>query len=176
VATALAVFFVLWWAWYAFGWPPAGANRLAVALTVSGVVSAALGGPVYFWAGQPPRRSTAWVSLAPATAGWVDRAELAELVSALAGGGSGPGALTMGLVGAGGFGKTTLAARACADRRVRRRFRGGIVWVTVGRDADRPGLQPVRTNKVPATGGRAKASQGAGESCASASCPGPRAG
>lgn len=25
-------------------------------------------------------------------------------------------------------------------RRVRRRFRGGIVWVTVGRDADGPGL------------------------------------
>ena len=62
------------------------------------------------------------------------------MVSALAGGGSGPVALTTGLVGAGGFGKTTLAARACAERRVRRRFRGGIVWVTVGQDADGPGL------------------------------------
>jgi hypothetical protein len=73
-------------------------------------------------------------------AGWVARAELAELVSALTGGGWGAVALTTGLVGAGGFRETTLAARACADRRVRRRFRGGIVWVTVGQEADGPGL------------------------------------
>jgi hypothetical protein len=52
VAAALAVFFVLWWAWYAFRWPPAGANRLAVALPVSAVVSAALSGPLFFWAGR----------------------------------------------------------------------------------------------------------------------------
>jgi APAF-1 helical domain len=135
LGAALAVFFVLWWAWYAFGWPPAGANRLAVALPVSAVVSAALSGPLFFWAGQPPRRPDARLSLAPATAGWVDRAELAEVVSALTGGGSGAVALTTGLVGAGGFGKTTLAARACADRRVRRRFRGGIVG---SRSAGRP--------------------------------------
>ena len=140
VGAALAVFFVLWWVWYAFRWPPAGSGRLGVALPVAAVVSAALSGPLFFWAGQPPRRPDAWLSLVPATAGWVDRAELAEVVSALAGGGSGAVALTTGLVGAGGFGKTTLAARACAERRVRRRFRGGIVWVTVGRDADGPAL------------------------------------
>ena len=45
-----------------------------------------------------------------------------------------PVALTTGLVGAGGFGKTMLAARACRDRAIRRRFRGGVVWVTIGRD------------------------------------------
>jgi hypothetical protein len=140
VGAALAVFFLIWWAWYVFRWPPVGANLLAVALPVAAVVSAALSGPLFFWAGQPPRRPDAWLSLVPATAGWVDRAELAEVVSALAGGGSGPVALTTGLVGAGGFGKTTLAARACAERRVRRRFGGGIVWVTVGQDADGPGL------------------------------------
>ena len=43
-------------------------------------------------------------------------------------------ALTTGLVGAGGFGKTTLAARVCRDQMIRRRFRGGVVWVTIGRD------------------------------------------
>ena len=81
---------------------------------------------------------------------WVDRGELAEVVSALTGTGSGAVALTTGLVGAGGFGKTTLAAKACQDRRVRRVFRGGIVWITVGRDTDGPGLA-ARISEVIAT-------------------------
>ena len=153
VAAALGVFFVLWWAWYAFGWPPAGADRLAVALSVSAVVSAALSGPLFFWAGQQPRRPDARLSLVPATAGWVDRAELSGVVSALTGGGAGAVALTTGLVGAGGFGKTTLAARACADRGVRRRFRGGIVWVTIGREADGPGLAARIAEVIAAVGG-----------------------
>ena len=42
--------------------------------------------------------------------------------------------ITTGLHGAGGFGKTTIAQIVCADRRVRRRYRGGIFPVTVGRD------------------------------------------
>ena len=33
------------------------------------------------------------------------------------------------LVGIGGVGKTTLAAAACGDRRVQRRFRDGIIWL-----------------------------------------------
>jgi NB-ARC domain/WD domain, G-beta repeat len=33
-----------------------------------------------------------------------------------------------------------LAARACQDRAVRRQFRGGVCWVTVGRDLDGEGL------------------------------------
>lgn len=153
MAAALAVFFVLWWAWYAFGWPPADGNRLGVALSVSAVVSAALSGPLFFWAGQRSRRPDARLSLVPATAGWVERAELAEVVSALTSSGSGGVALTTGLVGAGGFGKTTLAARACADRRVRRHFRGGIVWVTVGRDTDGPGLAARIAEVIAAVGG-----------------------
>jgi len=67
--------------------------------------------------------------------GFADRAELGSVVRALTASGGGPVVLTTGLVGAGGFGKTTLAARACHDRAVRRRFRAGV-WVTVGRDAD----------------------------------------
>jgi WD40 repeat protein len=76
----------------------------------------------------------------PPVAGWVDRAELAVVVSALTGAGGGPVAVTTGLVGAGGFGKTMLAARVCQDRAVRRRFPGGVCWVTVGRDLDGQGL------------------------------------
>ena len=86
----------------------------------------------------------------PAVPGWVDRGELAEVVSALTAAGSGAVALTTGLVGAGGFGKTTLAAKACQDRKVRRLFRGGIVWITVGRDTDGPGLA-ARISEVIAT-------------------------
>ena len=90
------------------------------------------------------------LSLVPAVPGWVDRGELAEVVSALTAAGSGTVALTTGLVGAGGFGKTTLAAKACQDQKVRRRFRGGIVWITVGRDTDGPGLA-ARISEVIAT-------------------------
>lgn len=41
-------------------------------------------------------------------------------------------AVTTALQGAGGFGKTTLAAEACRVPEVRRRFPGGILWVTIG--------------------------------------------
>ncbi|MFD4821298.1 NB-ARC domain-containing protein [Streptomyces rubiginosohelvolus] len=42
--------------------------------------------------------------------------------------------ITTALEGAGGFGKTTLATLVCANRRVRRRFRGRVYTVTMGRD------------------------------------------
>jgi len=42
--------------------------------------------------------------------------------------------ITTGLEGAGGFGKTTLARMVGADRRLRRRFRGRIFMLTIGRD------------------------------------------
>jgi WD40 repeat protein len=45
-----------------------------------------------------------------------------------------------GLEGAGGFGKTTLAAMACHDRRVRERFPDGILWLTVGQNVRGPAL------------------------------------
>jgi WD40 repeat protein len=77
---------------------------------------------------------------APPVVGWVNRAELAAVVSALTDAGERAVALTTGLVGAGGFGKTMLAAQACQDAVVRRRFPGGICWVTVGRDLDGEGL------------------------------------
>ena len=42
--------------------------------------------------------------------------------------------ITTALQGAGGFGKTTLALMVCGDRRVRRRFKGFVYLVTIGRD------------------------------------------
>jgi len=85
-----------------------------------------------------PVGATAWDG--PPTIGWVDRAELQIVVSALTDAAPGPVVLTTGLVGAGGFGKTMLAARACQHRAVRRRFPGGVCWITVGRDLDGDGL------------------------------------
>ena len=48
--------------------------------------------------------------------------------------------ITTAVQGAGGFGKTTIAKLARCDRRVLRRFRGRVYWVTVGRDATSEGL------------------------------------
>ncbi|WP_194819770.1 NB-ARC domain-containing protein [Nocardia sp. XZ_19_385] len=38
------------------------------------------------------------------------------------------------LEGAGGVGKTTLAAQMCADESIRRRYPGGIIWTSLGQD------------------------------------------
>ncbi|MFC6084101.1 NB-ARC domain-containing protein [Sphaerisporangium aureirubrum] len=64
---------------------------------------------------------------------WVDRPELATVAEALRRR-SAPVGLTAGIVGAGGFGKTALAVEVCHRRDVRRWFKDGIIWVTVGRD------------------------------------------
>ena len=82
--------------------------------------------------------------------GWVvDRpAEAGQVVTALMAGGGRPVGITTGLYGAGGFGKTTLARVVCADRRVRRRFRGGIFLVTVGRDVRGAAAVAAKVNDV----------------------------
>jgi hypothetical protein len=48
--------------------------------------------------------------------------------------------ITTAVQGAGGFGKTTVAKIVRADRRVLRWFRGGVYWVTLGRDAGKEAL------------------------------------
>jgi hypothetical protein len=66
----------------------------------------------------------------------VARPELAEaLVAAVLAPDATSVGVTTGLVGAGGFGKTTLARMLTHDPRVRAEFSGGVVWVTVGEDA-----------------------------------------
>ena len=62
------------------------------------------------------------------------RPELETLVAALRAEATGAVGVTTALVGAGGFGKTSLALLACHDDRVREFFTGGIIWVTIGRD------------------------------------------
>jgi WD40 repeat protein len=131
----------------------------AAALGVAGCVFL-----VVFLAGQGLERASLWAAVlglpagavATATGVWalvlqrskvlvppefevpewvVDRpAEAEQVVTALLRGRAGTVGITTGLYGAGGFGKTTLALMVCADRRVRRRFRGGVYLVTVGRD------------------------------------------
>lgn len=59
-------------------------------------------------------------------------AELEKLVSSLLV--RGTGGVTTVALGAGGFGKSTLAQMVCTDRRIVRRFGGRVYWVTLGRD------------------------------------------
>ncbi|MQT03072.1 hypothetical protein FF041_23665, partial [Streptomyces jumonjinensis] len=72
--------------------------------------------------------------------GWVDRAEADQLVAAVLARtrrrwrGGDAVAITAGLHGAGGFGKTTLARFAAAQPKVRKRFSGRIWFITIGRD------------------------------------------
>ena len=75
--------------------------------------------------GVPPRLPTRLV----------ERPDLSAAITRAMQVGHGP----LALVGIGGAGKSTLAARACADRRVRRRFREGITWL----EAAGPGQDPV---------------------------------
>jgi hypothetical protein len=78
----------------------------------------------------------------------VDRpSEVDRIVAALARRGGGSVGITTGLQGAGGFGKTTLAAAVYADRRIRRRFRRRI-WVTIGRDARASEAAAAKVNDV----------------------------
>ncbi|MFE2645456.1 NB-ARC domain-containing protein, partial [Streptomyces nigra] len=72
---------------------------------------------------------------------WVlDRAEKRRAVSAVCGWGRKVGVTTL-LTGPGGFGKTTLAHLACADRRIQRRFNKRVYFITIGRDVSgRPAI------------------------------------
>jgi hypothetical protein len=63
-----------------------------------------------------------------------DEVERPELTEALVAAVLAADAETVGLVGAGGFGKTTLARMAVHDPNVRAEFDGGIVWVTLDDD------------------------------------------
>ncbi|MCO8275845.1 DUF4062 domain-containing protein [Actinoplanes sp. TRM 88003] len=66
------------------------------------------------------------------------------LVEAVLAPGAGTVGVTTGLVGAGGFGKTTLARMVA--HRVRDDFPGGVAWITVGEDASGPELAATITS------------------------------
>jgi WD40 repeat protein len=81
--------------------------------------------------------------MAPPLDRMVERSALGEsLLAAVTQSGSGEVALTTGLHGAGGYGKTTLAVWTCHQPRVEKRFPGGLLWATLGaelRNADLAG-------------------------------------
>ena len=75
-------------------------------------------------------------SVPPQRGDEVNRPDLLDqLVEAVVAPGAGPVGVTTGLVGAGGFGKTTLARMVVHHPRVQERFPDGVVWVTVGADS-----------------------------------------
>jgi WD40 repeat protein len=114
-----------------------------------------------------------WPTLAgqvPAVAGWVERAERSEVVKALTASGRSV-ALTTGLAGAGGFGKTMLAAQACRHQEVVRSFKGRIVWITVGQGTGGADLAALISETIRNLGGDGTAFTGteqAGQALAAA--------
>ncbi|MFI9152516.1 NB-ARC domain-containing protein [Streptomyces sp. NPDC053367] len=117
--------------------------------------------------GRPPA-APAPVAPAPMVVpdGWVDRAEADQVVDAVLARtrrhwrGGDAVAITAGLHGAGGFGKTTLARYAVAQQKVRRAFPGGIWFITIGRDvrgraaiAAKVAAEMARITGVESTGG-----------------------
>ena len=103
--------------------------------TVLGVPTGLVAAVAAWWA-VAVRPSKALAPSALQLPEWVvgRSSEVEEVIGALLGRRSGMVGITTGLHGAGGFGKTTLAWMVCADRRVRRRFRGHVFLVTIGRD------------------------------------------
>ncbi len=97
-----------------------------------------------------PRSSKVLLPPEPKVPEWVvgRPRELTAVVAALVGGRTGTVGITTGLYGAGGFGKTILAQMVCADRRVRRRFRGRVFLVTVGRDMRGAAAVAAKVNDV----------------------------
>ncbi|WP_327321997.1 NB-ARC domain-containing protein [Streptomyces sp. NBC_01210] len=84
---------------------------------------------------QPPPLPVERPWMVPAPTGpVVERPALVRLLaSALIGSDTDVVGVTTALEGAGGFGKTTLAAHVCrTDPAVRERFPGGLLWVTIG--------------------------------------------
>ncbi|MGH3935333.1 MAG: NB-ARC domain-containing protein [Pseudonocardiaceae bacterium] len=71
-----------------------------------------------------------------------------DLVVAVTRPGAGAVGVATGLWGAGGFGKTTMAALLVHHPRVRERFADGVVWVTVAEDDAGPELAEKVTNVV----------------------------
>ncbi|WP_432056229.1 NB-ARC domain-containing protein [Streptomyces sp. bgisy022] len=106
-------------------------------LTVTILVLMVVAGGVLSWMQLDPK--TAWNDPPPPpppdVPDWfVDRTESRAVVAALCRRGRQRSAATVSLSGAGGFGKTSLAKAVCAQKRVRRRYRSRIYFVTIGRD------------------------------------------
>jgi hypothetical protein len=129
-AVPLAVFALCWWAWEVMRLPPAGGDRLGVALTVAAVVSAAVGAPVVSWAGRErvgepggdaaglvPGRAAGVVvvgEIPREPVAFVPRQTMSRLAAAA---GSGQVAVLCAVTGLRGVGKTHVAAAYARDWR-----------------------------------------------------------
>ena len=126
-------------------WFP-GMDRHPLRWALGGTAGVAGAGLLAWWAQR--RYDQGLAELVPAVQrpeAWVvDRpVEVRSIVAALKRKSGGTVGITTAVQGAGGFGKTTVAKVVRADRRVLRRFRGRVHWVTLGRDVGKevlPGL------------------------------------
>src|ERR1039457_6696070 len=123
-------------AWF----PAAGRHPLT---WTAGATAAVAGASLLVWGAQRwyERGLAVLVPAVQRPEPWVvDRpAEVGQVVAALRRRGGTVG-ITTAVQGAGGFGKTMIAKMVRADRRVVRRFRGRVYWVTLGRDAGKEAL------------------------------------
>lgn len=119
------------------GGPP-GADRPSVSNQMNGDAEVAIqagnianGITINF--GKSPASNTGSSAIPSPRSNVVDRPELSgETVEALLHERNGDVVALVGLAGAGGFGKTTLAMAVCHDSRVNERFPNGVLWVTLG--------------------------------------------
>ncbi len=151
--------------------PAAVTGRRSLWIAVTCGLAAVIAALTWLSNVRPARKPGVGLSQVPPTVGWVDRAELGLVVAALRRSSTDAVAVTMALVGAGGFGKTMLAARACKARAIRRRYRGGICWVTVGRDLHGTGLAARISEAITNLGGEGPgfvSVEGAGQALAAA--------
>lgn len=118
---------------------------------VGGTAAVAVAGVLMWWAQrQADRRLDELVPAALRIEPWVvDRPlEVGRVVRALRRRRGAVVGITTAVQGAGGFGKTTVARLVRTDRRILRRFRNRVYWVTLGRDVRTGGAIATKVNDL----------------------------
>jgi len=84
-----------------------------------------------------PRRPNPFASVPPLPSAFIDRPELTDLLIEKLISSSTLMAITA-IEGMGGVGKTMIAERLCHDAEVQKAFPDGIIWLTIGKEANTP--------------------------------------